>query len=83
MIKAIKTYAHKQKTYKREIAKALLVLWGYIVLKSASTEVGTGDVNQALATLVVITPPIFLYVGAAYTMTWASKQTNLVGEPDK
>lgn len=30
--------------------------------------------------LSIITPPVFLFAGAAFSMDWAAKQTNLTGD---
>ena len=51
-----------KKTWKRELAVALLVFWGYIITK--------GDVSMADA----ITMPVFLYVMAAFGMDSYARQ---------
>lgn len=52
----------QSKTWKREIACALLVFWGYIVFD--------GNVNM----VEVITLPVFLYTLGAFGMDAYSKQ---------
>lgn len=64
-----------RKTYKREVAAALLVFTGVIAVWAATPE---GDVNPALEVLKVIIWPVFLFAGAAWGMEWATKQTDLV-----
>jgi len=54
------------KTYKREVAVALLIYLAYLGLY--------GRVEA----LEVIAWPFMLFVGAAFGMEWASKQTDLV-----
>lgn len=56
----------KNKTYKRETAWCLLLFW-----------VGTvamGILQADTSMVSIITPPIFLFVGAAFTMDWSAKQ---------
>lgn len=55
-----------KKTYKREVAK-VLILWAIYISIWGSAEV-----------LSIMIWPVFLFVGAAYGMDWASKQTSLV-----
>ena len=57
----------QNKTYKREVAVGL-VIW-LIWLAEAGN----------IAALTVVAWPVFLFLGAAYGMEWASKQTNIVG----
>jgi di/tricarboxylate transporter len=59
------------KTFKREVAVALAIFMCMIAWKAAEV--------QPLETLKVIIWPIMLFVGAAYGMSWASKQTGLAG----
>lgn len=57
------------RTYKRETAWFLFAVWFSVVgysLYDGSTEV-----------LAIITPPVFLFAGAAFSMDWAAKQTDL------
>jgi len=56
---------NKNKTWKREIAMALLGFIFYLGF--------IGDITV----LEVVIWPFMLYVGAAYGMEWASKQTTL------
>ena len=57
----------RTKTYKRELAIALLVFWGYCVL------------NVVPETTVAITPWVFLYVLGAFGMDSYAKQINARG----
>ena len=57
----------QNKTYKREVAVGL-VIW-LIWLAEAGN----------IAALTVVAWPVFLFLGAAYGMEWASKQTTIVG----
>lgn len=59
----------KEKTFKRELAAALCVFLCFIAWKAAEAE--------PVETLKVIIWPIMLFVGAAFGMSWASKQTGL------
>lgn len=59
----------QQKTFKREIATCLAVFLCFIAWKAAAAE--------PVETLKVIIWPIMLFVGAAFGMQWASKQTDL------
>ena len=61
----------KSKTYKREVAVGL-VMW-LIWLAEAGN----------IAALTVVAWPVFLFLGAAYGMEWAAKQTKLVGTSDE
>jgi hypothetical protein len=54
------------KTYKREVATMLLVYLCYVGLYGR------------IETLEVLAWPFMLFVGAAFGMEWASKQTDLV-----
>jgi hypothetical protein len=54
------------KTYKREVAVILLFYLAYLGLYGR------------VEVLEVIVWPFMLFVGAAFGMEWASKQTNLV-----
>lgn len=54
-----------QKTYKRELAVALLVFWGYCVLTLEFETVGA------------ITPWVFLYVLGAFGIDAYSKQVRV------
>ena len=58
-----------EKTYKREFAAALAVFLCVIAWHAAQAD--------AVETLKVIIWPIMLFVGAAFGMQWASKQTSL------
>lgn len=58
-----------EKTYKREIAVCLAVFLCVIIWHAARAE--------PVETLKVIIWPIMLFVGAAFGMQWASKQTGL------
>ena len=58
----------KDKTWKREVAIACLVFLAYLSLQDNKTE----ELN-------VLAWPTFLFVGAAYGMTWASNQTDYTG----
>lgn len=60
----------ENKTYKREIAFVILIFMGFIIWKSADAD--------AVETLKITIWPAMLYVGTAFGMQWASKQTNLV-----
>lgn len=63
-----------EKTFKREIATVLAFFLCFIAWKAAEAE--------PVETLKVIIWPIMLFVGAAFGMQWASKQTNLTtGKP--
>jgi len=59
-----------KKTWKREVAALLLFFLCAVAWKAAEA--------QPVETLKVIIWPIMLYVGAAFGMTWASKQTDLM-----
>ena len=59
----------QQKTFKREIAVCLALFLCLIAWKAAEAE--------PVETLKVIIWPIMLFVGAAFGMQWASKQTSL------
>lgn len=59
----------REKTFKREIAACLAIFLCFIAWKAASAE--------PVETLKVIIWPIMLFVGAAFGMQWASKQTGL------
>lgn len=61
----------KPKTYKRETAWVML-LW-VIGMSLWSTP-------QILSIIIV---PAFMFIGAAFGMEWASKQTDLVGNGKK
>ncbi len=64
----------EQKTFKREIAACLAVFLCVIAWQAAAA--------APVETLKVIIWPIMLFVGAAFGMQWASKQTNLaIGKP--
>ena len=63
-IKKITTKVSRPKTYKREVAKILVGFLMYISLY------GEPEV------LKIIIWPFMLFVGAAYGMDWASKQTD-------
>ncbi len=60
----------QQKTFKREIAPALALFLCFIAWKASDAE--------PVETLKVIIWPIMLFVGAAFGMQWASKQTDLM-----
>jgi len=53
-----------KKTYKREVATALLTLLGYVVV------IGNVEVLE------VIVWPFMVFAGAAFGMDWAGKQGN-------
>ena len=59
----------EKKTFKREIAVCLAVFLCLVAWKAAAAE--------PVETLKVIIWPIMLFVGAAFGMQWASKQTSL------
>ena len=59
----------EHKTFKREIAICLAIFLCFIAWKAAMAE--------PVETLKVIIWPIMLFVGAAFGMQWASKQTGL------
>ena len=59
----------EKKTFKREIALGLAIFLCFIAWKAAEAE--------PVETLKVIIWPIMLFVGAAFGMQWASKQTGL------
>ena len=59
-----------KKTYKRETAW-LLMLWCVYL-----------SIFGSVAALQAVVWPCFLFLGAAYGMDWASKQTNLVGDSE-
>ena len=58
-----------EKTFKRELAALLALFLCFIAWKASEAE--------PVETLKVIIWPIMLFVGAAYGMAWASKQTDL------
>ena len=60
-----------KKTYKREVAALLAAFLCFIAYRAS--------VVDSIETLKIIVWPIMLFVGAAYGMQWASKQTNLTG----
>lgn len=70
MIRALAD-ASKVKTWKRETAWAILAFLGVIVWQAAQ--------HDPVEALRIIVYPAMLYVGAAFGMEWASKQTNLTG----
>jgi len=55
-----------KKTYKRETAWAFILILGYII--------GVGDVEL----LKVVVWPFMLFIGAAFGMDWAAKQTDIM-----
>ncbi len=59
----------EKKTFKREIAVCLVAFLCFIAWKAAEAE--------PVETLKVIIWPVMLFVGAAFGMQWASKQTGL------
>ncbi|MFD1159547.1 hypothetical protein [Roseovarius aestuarii] len=59
----------QQKTFKREFAACLAVFLCFVAWKASNAE--------PVETLKVIIWPIMLFVGAAFGMQWASKQTDL------
>lgn len=59
----------QNRTYKRETAWVLLLLWVGVVVFSMITLDTT--------VLSIVTPAVFLFAGAAFSMDWASKQTGL------
>ena len=59
-----------KKTYKRETAW-VLILWCIYL-----------SIFGNIAALQVVVWPSFLFLGAAYGMDWASKQTDLISEPN-
>lgn len=59
------------KTYKRETAWALII-WAIYISVFGSVEA-----------LTVMIWPVFLFVGAAYGMDWASKQTDIVKKAEE
>jgi len=58
----------KNKTYKREVACVILVFLGYLAVVGKTEE------------LKVLVWPGMLYVGAAFGMAWATKQTTLTSQ---
>ena len=60
----------KEKTFKRELAAVLVLFLCFIAWKASEAE--------PVETLKVIIWPIMLFVGAAFGMQWASKQTDLM-----
>lgn len=60
------------RTYKREVAVGLLVFWAGMVVWTMLV------MNTSV--LGIITAPIFLFAGGAFTMDWTAKQTNLTGD---
>ena len=61
----------KIKTYKRETAW-VLILWCIYL-----------SIFGNVASLQVVVWPSFLFLGAAYGMDWASKQTNLLNNKEE
>lgn len=59
-----------EKTFKRELAALLTLFLCFIAWKAAEAE--------PVETLKVLIWPIMLFVGAAFGMQWASKQTDLM-----
>ncbi|WP_299844087.1 hypothetical protein [uncultured Roseovarius sp.] len=60
----------QQKTFKREIAAGMAFFLCFIAWKASDA--------APVETLKVIIWPIMLFVGAAFGMQWASKQTDLI-----
>lgn len=58
------------KTFKREMAAVLALFLCFIVWKASEAE--------PVETLKIIVWPIMLFVGAAFGMDWAKKQTDLM-----
>lgn len=59
-----------EKTFKRELAAVLVLFLCFIAWKASEAD--------PVETLKVIIWPIMLFVGAAFGMQWASKQTDLM-----
>jgi len=60
------THKKSAKTYKRETAWAFIAILCYVI--------GVGDVEL----LKVVVWPFMLFIGAAFGMDWATKQTDLI-----
>ena len=62
--------AAAKKTFKREVAIAILIYLAVIIMMAAD--------QQPVETLKIIIWPAMIYVFQAFGMEWVSKQTNLV-----
>ena len=62
--------AMTEKTFKRELAALLVAFLCFIAWKAAEVD--------PIEALKIIVWPIMLFVGAAFGMQWASKQTDLM-----
>lgn len=69
-----------EKTFKREVAVALLVFLLGLVVSGFFVDAGQ---REYVTTMVdQLRWPVFTYAGAAFGMDWAKKQTNFGGAPD-
>lgn len=62
------------KTFKRETAAAcLLLLWLLVLVAAVAALFGT-DIDPLIKLAGLMSPPVFLFAGAAFGLDWHSKQ---------